>query len=194
VDETISPGRGEEPLLNQFLARYDAPAYVRRARQVQDAFDTLTACCRRQRQQWLAMVCLRLANLRALAGQWTTLRPWLANDDQLDVLAQLHADLAPRLRAPVETTSSARILRRGLHELHDSIERFNGRWLEYLANADLTPINALREGYNRYFLLEKECAVRSARLARQGFSRLEPLTLNELTALLPPLPVLVLNG
>ena len=58
-----------------------------------------------------------------------------------------------------------------------------------LEETDLTEVNALREGYNRYYLLEKECAVRSARLARQGFRRLEPVTLEELAALLPPLPV-----
>jgi hypothetical protein len=37
--------------------------------------------------------------------------------------------------------------------------------------------------------LEKECAVRNARVARQGFQTLPPLTLEELSSLLPPLSV-----
>ena len=54
---------------------------------------------------------------------------------------------------------------------------------------DLGPVNEVREGYNRYYLLEKECALRSPLLARQGFVRLNPLTVDDLAALLPPLPV-----
>jgi hypothetical protein len=76
-----------------------------------------------------------------------------------------------------------------VRELAESLERFNRRWLEFLRGVDVGPVNELRDGYNRYYLLEKECALRSPRLARQGFTRLEPLTVAELTALLPPLPV-----
>jgi hypothetical protein len=50
-------------------------------------------------------------------------------------------------------------------------------------------VNGLREGYNRYYLLEKECALRSPRLARQGFVRLPAVTVDDLAAQLPPLPV-----
>jgi len=50
-------------------------------------------------------------------------------------------------------------------------------------------VNEAREGYNRYYLLEKECAMRSARLARQGFKRLTPFTLDELMRMLPDLSI-----
>ena len=56
-----------------------------------------------------------------------------------------------------------------------------------------TTVNELRVAYNRYYLLEKECALCLVRLARQGFRRLEPLTVDELSLLLPPLPVPELN-
>jgi hypothetical protein len=59
----------------------------------------------------------------------------------------------------------------------------------FLANVDLTAVNELREGYNRYYVLEKECAVRSARIARQGFTPLPPLTHDELMSQFPLLPV-----
>jgi hypothetical protein len=50
-------------------------------------------------------------------------------------------------------------------------------------------VNEARDGYNRYYVLEKECAIRSALLARRGFCRLEPFTLEQLAALVPELPV-----
>src|SRR5207248_8519725 len=122
--------------------------------------------------------------LQALAGDWMVLRPWLADDEQLQVLRDLEVLVQPRLRARIQPTSSPRMLRRALLELTASIERFNQRWQAYLPTVDRTTINDLRDGYNRYYLLEKECAVRSPRLARQGFRRLEPLTLEQLAELL----------
>jgi hypothetical protein len=101
----------------------------------------------------------------------------------------MYASLDPQLRLPVEPTSSTRKLRRTLGELVESVERFNQHWLAHLETVDLTRVNELRDGYNRYYVLEKECALRSPRLARLGFRRLEPLTREELTALLPSLPV-----
>jgi len=185
------PIAGPDPavqLFQRFLAQYDVPAYVRRAQQVQDAYDGLLARCRQQREQWLLHVRTRLGRLYALAGSWETLANCVA-EEALRLLQRMYAELAPRLRAPVAPTSSERVLRRAVVELGESIERFNRRWQKFLQQIDLTPVNELREGYNRYYLLEKECAVRSARLARQGFVRLPPLTGAELSVLLPALPV-----
>jgi hypothetical protein len=179
----------ESQLFKQFLVQYDVPAYMRRAQQVQAAFEHLVARCRRQREAWLDMVRLRLGRLHALAGDWDRLLPWLADGEQVEALRRLHATLEPRLRVPIAATSSPRVLGTALVELQESIERFNRRWLAFLRDLDFDRVNELRDGYNRYFVLEKECAVRSARLARQGFVRLEPVTVEELTALLPPLAV-----
>jgi hypothetical protein len=173
----------------KFLSMFDAPAYIRRARTVQGAFEQLLDHCRQRRAEWLKMVRLRIGMLHALAGDWDNLRPFLADDDQLDILRYHLAALASPLRAPLEPTSSRRALRRALRDLRESLEYFNKRWCEFLSNVDLTAINELRDGYNRYYVLEKECAVRSARVARQGFVRLEPLTTGELEAHFPLLPV-----
>ncbi len=179
------PGR----LVNQFLAQYDAPAYVRRARAVQDAFDALLGRCRLRRDELLKMVRIELGTLHALADGWHNLLPSLVDADQIEVLERLHAELRPRLRVPVSRTSSASRLRRSLRTLAEAIGRFNRRWAEFVSGLDLGKINELRDGYNRYYLLEKECAVRSPRLARQGFHPLKPLTTDDVLALLPPLPV-----
>jgi hypothetical protein len=193
VDDIVVLGRDDNRIFKQFLAHYDAPAYVRRARQVQEAFDQLVSRCRQQREEWLRMVRIRLGTLKALVEDWADLRPWLANEEQVHVLRDLHTALEPRLRLPVGSTTSPRVLRRALRELAESIGHFNRRWRAFLTTVDVAPINELRDGYNRYFVLEKECALRSARLARQGFSRLGRLTVEELNVLLPPLPVPLLK-
>jgi hypothetical protein len=173
----------------QFIAQFGEPAYARRARLTQEALDAVVRRCRRQRDEWLLMVRIHLGMLRGLAGEWAALRPLLADDEQVLALEKLHEDLQPRLRVPVTRTSSVCKLRSTLRELKTSIERFNRRWAEFLPTVDLTRVNEMRDGYNRYYLVEKECALRSPRVARHGFHKLEECTTAELAALLPLLPV-----
>jgi hypothetical protein len=193
-DIPILSREDDRALFKQYLARYDVPAYVRRALRVQEAFDELIRRCTRQREEWLDHVRVRLGQLHGLAGDWTALRALLLDDEQLCTLEQLHATLAPQLRIAVTPTSSRPVLRRALRELRASLERFNHRWDEFLRSVDLAPLNALRDGYNRYYILEKECAVRSPRVARHGFTRLEPIKMDELAARFPPLPVPLMKG
>jgi hypothetical protein len=178
----------ERNFVNRFLSYHGAPAYVRRAREVEEAFRALVESCRRQREQLLGLVRIRLGTLRNLAGDWDRLRA-LLDEEQLEVVRKLHDELRPRLRVEVSATSSARALRRALHELRASLELFNRRWARFLRELDLRPLNVLRDGYNRYYVIEKECAVRSPQLARAGFRPLEPATAADLETLLPPLPV-----
>jgi hypothetical protein len=180
------PDRREQ---NQWLSLYDVPAYVRRARSVEDALEGLVARGKQQREAWLAMARLRLGRLRALAGDWPALLPYLADEGQLAVLERLWSELAPKLRLPPAPTSAPRRLRRALAELVSSLERFNARWREHLGKVDLAQVNQLREGYNRYYVLEKACALRSDLLARLGFTPLPPLDHAEVERRLPPLPV-----
>lgn len=178
----------DERMEQLFEGCYDAPAYVRRARAVEDAFARVLERCRWQRQEWLELVRVRLGLLQALAGDWERLRPLLAAGGDLDRVRALFAELAPRLRHAVSPARSERALRRAAEELNASIARFNGRWRRFLGEVDLAAVNALREGYNRYYLLEKECAVRSARVARAGYRPLAPVTAAALEAIFPLLP------
>jgi hypothetical protein len=191
---SAEPGRRE---IQELLAQYDAPAYIRRARGVEEALERLLAAGRTKRLEWLKMVRLLVGELRAMAGgglaDHPALRP-LLDDESLAGLDRLHAELAPKLRVPVEQTTSARPLRRKAREVIEALERFNRRWRRHLDDLDLGIVNALREGYNRYYLLEKECALRSAALARRGFQPLPPLTLAEVEEQLPMLPVPRLRG
>ncbi len=182
---TFSDG---DPIKQELLARHGGPAFVRRAREVHEAFEDVLARARGQRQQWLEMVSLRLATLAALAGDWGRLRPLLADDEQVEVLRRLHDELRPTLRAPVEATTSTGRLKAALAELLASLERFNRRWEAFLPTVDLTRVNALREGYNAYFVLEKECAVGRPALTKADFVKLPPLRTEDVARALPPLP------
>jgi hypothetical protein len=193
MDEIPVLGHPEDKLLKQLLAHYGVPAYARRALEVQEAFEQLQNHSRARREEWLQMVRLRLGRLYALAGSWDRLRPWLTNKDQILELQELHTKLKPHLRGQVARAHSSRVLYHSLDELKESIARFNRRWLAYVRQVDLTRVNHLREHYNRYYVLEKECALRSPRLARQGFVRLAPITTADLEKLLPPLPELQLK-
>ena len=179
----------DDRLLKQLMGYFDVPAYVRRARRVDDALEELLVSCRAKRSKWLAVVRIRLGMVHALAGDWAELRPCVRDDRQCEILARMHRELAPVLHVRMNPTNSQRVLRRALGDLCESLERFNRRWRKFLAEIDLRAVNGAREDYNRYYVLEKECAVRSVAAARHGFRRLEPMTLEHLADMLPELPV-----
>jgi hypothetical protein len=190
VSDVHIPSREDgRQAFNEVLAQYDGPAYLRRARRVQAAYDQLLDLCRRQREEWLGVFRVRLGRLRALAGSWEAMTPHLADAGQVRLLDELCAALQPRLRVRIEPTTSARALREALCQLGESAERFNRRWLPFVRGLDLTALNAERADYNRYYLLEKECAVRSPFIARQGYTPLDPVTHDDLLTILPPLTV-----
>lgn len=190
MDEVPIAGHEENWLFKKFLIQYDAPAFARRARDVEHALTALLDRCRSKRAEMLDIVALRLATLSALVGgDWSTLRPLVADDAQLSLLRDMARELKRELRLPIEPTGSRGHWRRALEELCDSLQRFNRRWLEHLERLDLSALNELRDKYNRYYVLEKEFAVRSARVARQGFVPLPPLRSDDITKALPPLPV-----
>lgn len=175
--------------LNELAALFDAPAFIRRARAVHEALTTLLDRCRDQRERWLLMPRIRLGTLRAEAGSFDALSPWLAGPGEPAVLESLEARIAPRLRVTPARTDSPRVLRRGLLRLVESLTRFNARWSAYLGKLDLRPVSDLRDRYNRYYVLEKACSLRSDLLARQGFVPMPPLDVEEVLGHLPLLAV-----
>jgi hypothetical protein len=178
IDEVPIAGRDDERHLFRHLAgRFDVPAYVRRGRHVQEDFDSLVQRCRHRRDELLETVRWRLRSVLQLATA--------ARDAWLCELARLLETPVPQAKRP---TASDRKGRRAIAELCDCVARFNQRWERHLRELDLAHVNAQRQAYNRYYLVEKECALRSARLARQGYSPLPPVTAETLLALLPLLP------
>jgi hypothetical protein len=188
VETVPFTGDPDSRAMNEVLAQFDAPAYIRRAAAVESTLAHLLAKCRAHREEMLAMVKLHLGQLWALAGGPDALRPLLADDEQLAVLEGLRAGLSPRLRLPPGPTRSRRTLVRALRALGESIGRFNARWQAYLEKVDLAAVNKVREGYNKHYVLEKACFLRNDVLANRGFVPLPPLTPADLAGLLPPLP------
>src|SRR5688500_16253167 len=101
-------GVSEKAQYAELLAAFDAPAFVRRARGVEAAYERLLRECRQQRDEWLAMVKLRLATLRARAGSWEALRG-LADVAALEAMER---ELQPRLRTVLAQVDSAAALKR----------------------------------------------------------------------------------
>ncbi len=184
----VGGGDDDRHLFQKLLGYFDAPAFIRRVKRLEEAERILAEHLRHRRTQGLSMVRLRLGQLRALAGDWDALRPLLASDEALAQLSALHDELRPELRLPLEVTESRRALRGALIELAEAVEAFNRRWHKYLAEFDLAPLNELRDGYNKHYVLEKECALGSGPVARMGFRRLDPLTNADLVRQFPPLP------
>jgi hypothetical protein len=163
-------------LMMQLVGQYGAPAYIRRARAVEHAYEQILERCQRQRHEWLAGVRLHLKWLSRAVG----------DAESLDVIGELRRECGVTDR---ETMKSGRGVNTAMRQLRASVARFNRRWAAFIDRFDLGEVNRLREGYNRNYVLEKECAVGSLRLVGTTFRRLEPMTRDELHRLFPPLPM-----
>lgn len=171
--------------LRQFLAMGGTPAFMARAARVEQEWQRIVQLCRKQRKEWLQVARVRLGRLIALAGDWKHIRPLLSEERDLSILIELHNELQPQLRVPIQPNRSVRILRRAIIQLCESLEFFNARWQKFLLKVDLQPLNVLREKYNKYYIMEKECLIGSSVLAKKGFQKLEPLTVHDLLEILP---------
>jgi hypothetical protein len=69
------------------------------------------------------------------------------------------------------------------------VRRFNHRWLRFLESLNLEPTNQTIDQYNKYYLLEKECVMGSARLASRNFTHVARLSVETLANEYPELPV-----
>lgn len=180
---------GDERQQQELLQMFGAPAYIRRARLVEEALNHLLLGANKQRKEWLEIPRMLLGQLHALAGDWRRLRPFVEEETQLVVLDNLCVAMEPRLRLSLERSNSSRRLKQALLEFVNSLERFNHRWMNYLNRLDVHGVNQLRENYNRWYVLEKACALRNDVLARLEFTPLLPLDLEELLHHLPLIPV-----
>jgi hypothetical protein len=183
------PGTSDPFSDDDMLLAFDAPAFVRRAMQVEAAWDAILAVCRRERERLLEMPRIRLARFLTLLKSWPPGHSAICRTADLVYLETLHTEWTPRLRSVVKPARTERTIILGLADLSRSFQRFNRRWKAFLIELDLRPVNQLRDGYNQFYLLEKECALRSARLAREGFAPLAPVRVENLTELFPLLKV-----
>lgn len=175
------------------LGMVDVPAYVRRALRVQDALEQLREKLSAQRQAWLDGVRrpLRVWNARERTAGEVPLTPL---GRQALVALAAHVGPASVEPAPWQRGGTPTKL---WTDLADAVGRFNQRWDRYTDAVDLTAVNTLIDGYNRFYLLEKECAFRSSRVAAIGYRPLPLLSGPALRAMFPllaPLPTFAAAG
>jgi hypothetical protein len=189
-----SASEEDRRIVQEIAGRFGPAAFMRRAKLVETTWTQLLERGNHARLECLAMVRLRLGQLHALAGVWETLHPWLPEDADRAMLIRLHDELQPRLRMALQPSTSGRVLRAALRELVEAMEIFNARWQKWLAEVDLTALNKVRDDYNRYYLLEKECALGSALVARRDFKPLARITRGDVEAQLPLLKLPRIGG
>jgi hypothetical protein len=182
-DETTPLGSLDSEI-KELLGLFDVPAFARRGQDLEYALTRLRISSRRVRAGMLDMVRLRLRQWAAAApGPEADLRFFAASIAPLWSLSE-----AEPSRWGTHPASTWR-LRAIARDLRFSVERFNRRWLEHLEGLNLAPINRQVDDYNRYYLLEKECSLGSARLAARNFVPKVHVTLDELRLEFPVLPV-----
>jgi hypothetical protein len=185
TDISIRGYHDENYLLQRLLGTSDVPAFIKRARRVQEAWESLLSDCRRHHDEYLGTTRTRLDSLGRFARNWEDLASYIRDVEEVSWLRSLCQALALEPQWACERTPAAGTLRRELRELKATIRHFNRRWSLFLETIDLRPVNEARAGYNRYYVLEKECAVRSLLVARQGFSPIPPLVKEELEGMFP---------
>jgi hypothetical protein len=173
-----------DPAIRRLLGLFDVPAFARRGQELALAREAFRLRCARHERALLAMVHLRLRQWAAAAT---------GCDDWRDVWGEPIAWLWDRTSAtpPAWASASASLKRRRslARELIASIERFNRRWLSYVASLDLDPLNRMIRNYNEYYLIEKECSLGSPRLAARAFEPQPLVSLEQVLAEFPLLPV-----
>lgn len=174
----------------KFAVQFDDPAFVRRARKVDDLWQELLRQCRSTRRRMLKTPRMRLALLGALVGHdWSALAPVLADQTDAERLERLSEEWKPALRAEVTATTSKRKTIRAVKQLIRSLDTFNDGWSEFVLGLNLAEVNRVREDYNNYYVLEKSCAFDSEQIGQAGFKRLLPVTPDHLLAEFPLLKV-----
>ena len=125
--------------------------------------------------------------LRQWAGATTGPERWDAGfDGPLDPLWPLSGAPDPSWSA---RPAPPRRLRAIAGDLVASVERFNRRWERFLGELPLDAINRMIDHYNRFYVLEKECSLSSARVAARHFKPRQRISLGSLREDYPALPV-----
>jgi hypothetical protein len=186
MEETddATPLTNADPEMKELLGLFDVPAFARRGQDLEYALARLHARCRRERDGRLDMVRVRLRQWAGAVegpGSWDS--TFATPIEALWVLSQAESPAWAVIPAP------PRRRRAIARDLIASIKRFNRRWTEFIDALNLDLVNRQIEQYNRYYLLEKECSLGSARLAARHFSPKPQLTREGLLGDYPVLPV-----
>jgi hypothetical protein len=173
-----------EAEIKEVMGLFDTPAFARRGQELEETLLRIHGCCGRARAERLEMVRLRLRQWAgAVAGPEGWRAIFAASIEPLWPLSE--ADPPRWAEAPAPSRQQRRIAR----DLVAAVVRFNRRWTQFLDGIRLDHANLVIDHYNRYYLIEKECVLGSARLAARFFRPVPRLTREQLLAEHPLLPV-----
>lgn len=178
-----------DDMAKRVLGLFDQPAYIRRALRVEDAIRAIEEKIDHERKLMLAPV------RRALAVWQELLRQ---KPDAAKLLTDRQAEAIAGVASMIDGPTSHGAIgvwtrpRRVLGQLASAIDRLNERWVQYVEAVDVSLIEQRIDEYNRYYLLEKECAFRSPRAAARGFVHMPPFDRQRLLDRHPRLPAIPL--
>ncbi len=173
-----------ETEVKELMGLFDLPAFARRGQEVEYSQQRLHEHCEAMRGDLLDMVHIRL---RQWAGSFTGPDGWRGIfTASIEPLWALSAAEDPRwAHSPAPGRRQLAVAR----DLISAVLRFNARWARCLDQVNLDPVNQAIERYNRYYVLEKECVMGSARLAARHFVPLARIDRETLLQSHPNLPV-----
>jgi hypothetical protein len=188
VDEADAPpptlNADIETEVKEMMGLFDLPAFARRGQDLEITLRLLHERCHKARLQLLDMVQLRLRQWsRAVTGPDVGPAVFTRSIEPLWALAKAPPPTWAQFPAPIRRQ---RII---AGDLIAAVLRFNRRWEQFLKQLNLDPVNTVIDGYNRYYVLEKECVMGSARLAARNFQHKPLLTTAILLDDYPTLPV-----
>ena len=173
-----------ETEVKEMMGLFDTPAFARRGQDLEITLRRLHERCRTARGELLDMVQLRLRQWsRATIGPkgWSSV--FVASIEPLWLLAEAEPPQWAESPAPIGRQRTI------ANDLVTAVLRFNRRWPRFLDQLNLEPVNTAIDRYNRYYVLEKECVLGSARLAARHFQPVHLVSTCTLMRDHPQLPV-----
>ena len=165
-----------------WAAALGVPAFVRRANALEEAMTVLHDRIRVERSRRLRYLHDAARELEASRRAGAALPPWIgAALDEITGVGMRFRSGPPASAVPSPRRSAmlARRLRRRILE-------FNARWSAYLDAVSLDEVRSLQTGYNQWYSLEREFALRGVRMS---FTPVRLLEREDLIRMHPGLPV-----
>ena len=165
-----------------WAAALGVPAFVRRANALEEAQSTLHDRIRAERSRRLRFLHAAAREIESSRRAGAVLPPGIAA-----ALDEIISDPRFRPGAPAQSALSPRRVAIKAGRLRRRILDFNARWLHYVAAVSLEEVRSLQMGYNRWYPLEREFALRGVRMSFTPIRLLDP---EDLIRMHPGLPII----
>lgn len=134
----------------------EEPAFLMRARRVEEALSSLVKRCESERRDALIWPRRHFHVLRKrCSGNWSRFAPLVSDPDSSTIFVDLSAQL-PEDDKYLEAWFTSD--RSALRTFHESATKFNKMWSRFLSSGVLTEVNDRRREYNSYYPMEKATA------------------------------------